>query len=465
MVEESSSNVGIVKPNKEPQETSLEFLSEEQASHLNTLLRKPQKLDGQPTMVPMTTKAFFPGILRTQSKRTHDPEDPNHTTQTASSSIDDERILIRLGTNKNDQERQFTEMTRKQVVSALDDRQKKMDSKKSTAPPQQSSNKGKKGTKNQGMSSSGWGKGFLNTKKTSTTKLNNPVKHPSNVKEILSAQSPTSSSLPFIEIREEYDTDGKEIRSEIVNVAEELKELKDKVRQKKKTGPPEDGTAEDSETPETVMSDWIERISMDAIDDDSDHVAEEEEVRQKQLRYEEISSRLEELERLEEMDVKEKKVNKKSSKQLQSKGWSKGFLTSSPTSKKTKANSVPPNKVPSSLNKPNIGKETLSKTVPSVSVPPKKKVGFSDSDNDVRSIPRIGQRSIREVTPPSRGNRKSFDSSVFSGVIAERPVSAVVATPPTLQEAATAPKKKLSRFAQQRLENQQFQEEQQQQGY
>jgi hypothetical protein len=170
---------------------------------------------------------------------------------------------------------------------------------------------------------------------------------------------------------------------------------------------------------------------------------------------------LEELERLEEMDAKEKKVNKKSSKQLQSKGWSKGFLTSSPTSKKTKANSVPTTKVPSSLNKPRM--ETLSKTAPSVSVPPKKKVGFSDSDNDVRSIPRIGQRSIREVTPPSRGNRKSFDSSVFSGIIAERPVSAAVATPPILHEAATAPKKKLSRFAQQRLEHQQFQEEQEQQ--
>jgi hypothetical protein len=89
-----------------------------------------------------------------------------------------------------------------------------------------------------------------------------------------------------------------------------------------------------------------------------------------------------------------------------------------------------------------------------------RRVAFHAEDQ-VKEIPRVGERSISEVRKPavsrsvsevrkpaaSRPNRP-IEESVFSGVVRERG-----AAPSAPRQEEAAPKKKLSRFAQQRQEN------------
>lgn len=230
-------------------------------------------------------------------------------------------------------------------------------------------------------------------------------------KESLSSEE---HSLPFFEIREELDESGKEVKAEAINVAKQLELLQKK------------------EGKDTNASSIVPTASAD------DEVIDEQPEKRKTMtdtEYEELSSRLDMLARLEEEAEATKAENQASAKKLQSKGWSKGFLNAKPKKKKAKpkkeAHSTPGQ--PSSQGR---------------------KVAFQSQDQ-IREIPRVGERSASELksSPAMTTSRREIEPQVFSGVIRERPVDlgSKAADSPSKNPPA---RKKLSRFAQERLDQQ-----------
>jgi hypothetical protein len=285
-------------------------------------------LTGRQIMVPLTTKAFFPGRLTPTLRH------------------EQEQVLVRMaGTN-------LVELDRSQAVDYLE---RRIDSMSSRTIP--------------------------------TAKATNTP----------------HTELPFFEIREELDDDGREVKSEAVNVAKELEYLQKKVGKSHVV------------VPTSTAGDDVSDVSVE-VDRPPRPLSHDE--------YEAVSARLEELARLEEHAESARAENIKSSKKLQSSGWGRGFLNAKPRGAR---------RLPAAHANATAGA---------------KKVGFH-AENDVKEIPssRIGQRSASELTPVTA--RKEIDDRVFSGVIRERPVRTTTATecvkPP-------APPKKLSRFAQERLE-------------
>jgi hypothetical protein len=229
------------------------------------------------------------------------------------------------------------------------------------------------------------------------------------------------SGLPFFEIREEFDQQGNEIRSEAINVAKELEYLErnedDKVDAAIRVTPPSSDAmvVEEEATSKAAVS-------------------EEE--------YQDLASRLEELAKLEEEAEAKKKTNQTSSKRLQGSGWSKGFLNKKkPAKKKPVKSAVAAAKAP-------VATAVTEQAAPRTA----KKVGFQEKNNQIKEIPRVGERSVpsRTITPVEAAPSRQIETSVFNGVIQERPAAAGVQ-----ERSAVEPKKKLSRFAQQRLDQQQ----------
>lgn len=220
-------------------------------------------------------------------------------------------------------------------------------------------------------------------------------------------------ALGFFEIREEYDDSGKEIRAEAINVAKELEYLQKHEEEKVDFDVP---------TPTELDDNML-------IDENQPVVSDQD--------YESISSRLELLSRLEEEADANKNVNQTSSKKIQGSGWGKGFLNKPRKTKQT----------------PKVEPKPSTTTNPSTTVeeraPRTRKVGFGE--NKIREIPRIGEHSVPKAAP-AKAPTRLISQSVFSGVVAERPVGGVVQE---RNAASEQPKKKLSRFAQQRLEQQQ----------
>lgn len=144
--------------------------------------------------------------------------------------------------------------------------------------------------------------------------------------------------------------------------------------------------------------------------------------------YAALTMRLEELERKEEEAEKQKTSNAKSAKKLQSKGWSTGFLNSKPTPRKPVPKPAPPTAKPPPATNATEPRQEKGKTV-----------GFSKSD-DVQEIPRIGERSVRQTRPSN-----PFPQTVVSDTVTERPMLGEVVERPR-----PAPKKRVSRFAQER---------------
>lgn len=230
-------------------------------------------------------------------------------------------------------------------------------------------------------------------------------------KESLSSEE---HSFPFFEIREELDESGKEVKAEAINVAKQLELLQKR------------------EGKDTNASSIVPTASAD------DEVIDEHPEKRKTMtdtEYEELSSRLDMLARLEEEAEATKAENQASAKKLQSKGWSKGFLNAKPKKKKAKpkkeAHSTPGQ--PSSQGR---------------------KVAFQSQDQ-IREIPRVGERSTSELksSPAMTTSRREIEPQVFSGVIRERPVDlgSKAADSPSKNSPA---RKKLSRFAQERLDQQ-----------
>ena len=153
----------------------------------------------------------------------------------------------------------------------------------------------------------------------------------------------TTSALPYIEIREEYDENGNEITSKAIDMSQELKTLKQNIQQQKATT--------NEKNKETILSTLVDHLNIGETnrmsdttsqptnelnnnnnnDDDDDH-DEDNDHKTSEETYDTISKRLDELIQMEEeAETKKKNPNQKSSSQ----GWNKGFLNKKKNSNKT----------------------------------------------------------------------------------------------------------------------------------
>jgi len=251
-------------------------------------------------------------------------------------------------------------------------------------------------------------------------------------------------SLPFFEIREHFDQDGNEIRTETINMTNELKHLKQKIQQQAKQKGNDDDeddkeVAKVSQSVHDELEDMMQSMNTsmtttnDTIEADSSKINEEEEEK-----YKKISSRLEELMKLEEEDNKKKKSNIKSSKKLQSKGWNKGFLNNDKNKKKKKKSPVVKESAFTSSSLSDATIPPSEATTKSKRATSAARVSFSEK-NEVKEIPRIGTlplppknnsgRSIGTNINDKKDKKinkpppKPIDQNVFSGVVSERPAS------------------------------------------
>lgn len=296
-------------------------------------------------------------------------------------------------------------------------------------------------------------------------------------KEQKQQQPVTQPSLPFFEIREEFDSDGREVKAEAVNVAKEMKALKDALRSHR------DGQSKGANGGKEAkqICELIENLDIDAGEseipqdiDDSTFTSAVEVVEShvetiSDERYSSMSARLDELARLEEEAERNKNEGKNSRQRLQSKAWGKGFLSGS--SKQAKKEKKKKN---GGWNKGFLNAEPKSGKLSPASAEPRvanieepereRKVAFGE--NKIKEIPRIGQNSIKaaQLQKPATARREHAEpiaTTAFSGVVMERPAKSSSSADSTstrssqadqVQQQHQQPKKKLSRFAQQRLE-------------
>lgn len=320
--------------------------------------------------------------------------------------------------------------------------------------------------------------GGLGSKK----KRNTNSKHPAQAKESHGGQlqdgrdkvvKPTQA---FFEIREEYDSDGKEIKAERINVANELKNLRKDV--KKHNEMPRGVDSDDDPLSDLVGGLDIAGSNNNGNEDSdvefsNDNIGGPPPSTMSDEQYNALSSRLDELARLEEEAERMKKENMKSSKKLQSHGWGRGFLNSdSKKEKKKKKVEKTTRELP--VDSPAATPSPAAAAVADTDEPGlhghKKTVAFNKT-NEVRTIPRIGTTSIKAANlNPCRGAQNiqhggdsggvrrpvPFEKDAFTGIVSERPrqqqqrqAEMPVAVDPTIMEQEPK-KKKLSRFAQQR---------------
>ena len=276
------------------------------------------------------------------------------------------------------------------------------------------------------------------TKKTTTVNDKEPTIQPPlprqkskkhNPKAVIPSPPPDLSFGGFVEIQEEYNADGKQVRGNAIDVSRQLNEI-----WKNASEPPLQ--------PTFVMS---------SQEEESDMInSEEKELVPKRPpisdeAYEQLSKRLDELARMEEEAEEEAKNPKpmkikKASKQTSSSGWKKGFLTSS--NAKTPKAKAKPRKKTSAVSRPMNDETTIIER--SVGKNSSSSVSFDTTQNQIQEIPRVGTQPV----PPKTGSSKSLQESIFSGIIEERPV--IQERPVVRGPQPTKPKKKLSRFARER---------------
>ncbi|GKY96832.1 hypothetical protein MPSEU_000642400 [Mayamaea pseudoterrestris] len=282
-----------------------------------------------------------------------------------------------------------------------------------------------------------------------------------------------TGAASFFDIREEIDESGNPIGGEAIDITQRLQQM-EIVAASQGQPTPSSHPAEDKEDDDDAKTIAEDDSSLRVLNDDE---------------YGSLAARLDELARLEELTEQEATANEMSRSSIKGKSWKKGFLNKKPAS------------VKSMKVEPTI---TTSSTVVSQEQSRlRKSVAFADAGPDVKEIPRIGERSIKEEqetmnrlkkptgwskgflnnkkqtgASQSDGRRrvgfleeadvqeipravparpeaaaptiKSFDENVFSSVVAEH---VVTEKPP--QEPPVDEPKRLSKFAQRRMEMQQ----------
>jgi hypothetical protein len=282
--------------------------------------------------------------------------------------------------------------------------------------------------------------------------------------------TPTSSTtivadgpLSFFDIREEIDASGNRVGGEAIDITQRLKLMEQVATDQT----PVSSQTSDDDAVDLKTIDETER-SLRRLDDDE---------------YNSLAARLDHLARLEEKAEQEMAANVQSRTKLKGNTWSKGFLNS--------------NKKSASKSSIDVSRPTdVIHNETSLNQSTRKSVAFADAGPEVKEIPRIGERSIKEEqqvlnrfkkptgwckgflnskTPretslngrrvifdeethvqeiPSRAgvkpappSIKSFDEHVLSSVVSEH-----VVTEKQPQEPPEEEPKKLSKFAQRRLE-------------
>ncbi|EJK75802.1 hypothetical protein THAOC_02462 [Thalassiosira oceanica] len=385
-------------------------LTKDQIDNLIDLVGCAGRLEGRPTMLPITGKAFFEGRLMCGGSQ---------------ADVSSETLFVVNETGK------LVEMSRGEtndyyrVVRGRFDTRIKIKKRSSTS-------------------------------RTDTSqKSGDSLPHANETKQTVLAGS--STGLPMMEIRETFDSDGNIVDAEMFDMTrteDRLRSLNSETNDGKKF------VESIAKSLQGIQDDSLERPlhplhsppdgeetatvgSASAVSKTQRKVISDEE-------YDALTKRLEELEILEEADTKAKKQNRQSS------GWSKGFLNAKSSRKKKRAPKPEPveNNHPKSLPRNNTKGEGKQN-----------KVSFSDT-NETKEIPLIGKSKVPPRPPPGRSVNEEvvngaelastelphmpFDETVFRDVVQERGVA-----PNALSEASRKseePKKRLSRFAQRRLE-------------
>ena len=432
---------------------------------LQQILKDDRPLAGRKVMVPVTRQAFMEGHLQPP------PTDVDATAATESQSISEEKVLANLGGG------QLAEMSRADAAAFIQRRIDAVTSQSSTASK-------------------------MSAAKASTSKEKQPKKSalkPSS-KQSAKPQPQAHTILPFFEIREEYDSSGQEVKAEAVNVANEMKALKDALRSQN-TGAGGDG--DDAKQ----IRELIETIDIGGGDDggdvgqqqvsgdDAEAMYEEEPEQQEPVsdeQYDSLSARLNELAKMEEEAEKNKNQGQSSRQRLQGKAWGKGFLSSNgggaaaqSQKQKTKTGKKKKNGGSGGWNTGFLNAKPKKKGSASaggmvatgIADGPERQRKVAFGADEVKEIPRIGNTSIKAVQQMQKAGRSQAQQSqqqpvaapqeqetepiskeVFSGVVKERGAAAgtgtsvVISEQPPQQQQQQPPKKKLSRFAQQRLE-------------
>ena len=479
-LKELQSLYNILKPSNESKSTS------------NSTSPPAALLTDRKVMIPITSKAFFEGTLQPTVTVTGNCNGTGTGTGNGTVTNTHERqeqVMVNLGQGY------LAEMTTEEASNYVERRMQALRPIKPKPKPKKDSSLKMK-------------KGFLQTKKSKSKPVHAPATdadtNTGRGRGMVVPSSP-SPSLPFMEIREEYDRDGNEINAETLDMSKELLYLRQAMQGKGK----DKGTTEKNTLLETILDSVAksgESTSTDQTADDdnnNDNVSDEHaSINQSSSEteprpYEEISSRLDELILLEEEEERNKKTNSTSSKRIQGKGWAKGFLSNDKKAAKKNVNTST-KKVAIAATAPLPPKTHDVQRIPddSSTAQQSRKVQFL-ATNEIKEIPRIGTRSIPKVntssTPPqssartivqelasslehtmlgnnvmqSRSAGQSVPSkSVSLGGIMERPTSSAnntsqqriitsTSTSTTGDSAAatstdTEPKKKLSKFAQRR---------------
>ena len=452
----------------------------------NTFTSK-QPLRGQEVMVPMTSKAFLRGVL--SPKKTDDGEDV---------------ILMNLDIRSAGNADNLVEKPMSDALLFLEQR----------IGPHHHTKK------------------VAGDASCSTTANNSDATAPQSKSKFKPTAQPHIAALPSVDIREEYDAKGNRMLGEAVNVQARLEAFRQTLQQ---------GGAGMTTEPAVTQSlagkqgGIINTAPKDVISRSSEamEIKEEEKVvEKKQLDYDALSKRLDELiileEKAVEVEANETKKKKGFKGKRSSGGWNRGFLNgggddSSPKSKssQSKSKSKGAKKTLQSsqsastkamtaveMQKPAPARRTAS--APAISTRNKVQVRIRESLNETKEIPRIGSQSVNALKqkpqhfpPPEPAPRSSvglvsrnsnlgrsasrqqkvngdssslfsssrpvheFGADVFGGVKEKE----VTSTPSVVRKndskraqqsydssdaaiaaARTAPKKKLSKFAQQRLE-------------
>lgn len=418
---------------------------------------KCDPMKGRRVMVPVTSKAFFEGVL-----------DPPVKSYGRSGSdvcaFEEEIVSVHIGEGK------YVDMTRSEAFEYF---------RKELSTPNNTQTGPTPSTK------------MISALKT-TNKSNDTAKpHDHSKKPKNTMGEPTEPSLPLMEIREECDSSGNFLRSEVVNMSNEMKRLDETLKHASITDGEGDGEKFGKLLAQSLTAGEgsITRYDDLPVVHDKELGSEDEKIgnaesKSKQqphadrdAEYLLLRKRLEELEKMEEEEENAKSENIKSSKRLQSSGWSKGFLNSRKKTIKKACSIAGHQRGNNKIETETVAERSIANNENLVSIQANPKVTFSATD-DVKEIPRIGESKVPKkaspmVLDPSKIDDTDkieafppvpsapFEENIFRGVVKERnALTTCAGTEEASASNAGVPsgnnnvlgKKKLSRFAKQRLQ-------------
>ena len=216
-----------------------------------------------------------------------------------------------------------------------------------------------------------------------------------------SQSSPAAAALSFFEIREEIDDSGNVVQAEAVNITKQLELIEKQTREK---------ASPDSE--------YLQEVHESGNGDEPMLVNTSVPKPLSNSDYDKLTSRLDELARLEEEADQAKTDSLKSRQQIQSKGWCRGFLNGN--RKKESKKERPP--IKPQLQSPPVTHDSPSRSHANtnMTVDQPKRVSFDQASNQVREISQVGDQPIKDLHAVASSQPQPIEGDVFSGVVKER---------------------------------------------